>query len=78
MYQKTQELGALKTASGLSNKAWDKGIKGLTKIGAAKVSKTEEVLFVSIGEQGFLRIYENLKSTYDYESYYSSAIREYP
>lgn len=45
-----QELGALKTATGLSNKAWDKGIKGLTKIGAAKVSKTDDGLFVTIGE----------------------------
>lgn len=45
-----QELGALKTAAGLSNKGWDKGIKGLTKLGAAKVSKTEEGLFVTISE----------------------------
>ena len=45
-----QELGALKSATGLSNKAWDKGIKGLTKIGVAQVSKTDEGLFVTIGE----------------------------
>lgn len=45
-----QELSALKTAAGLSNKGWDKGIKGLTKLGAAKVSKTEEGLFVTINE----------------------------
>lgn len=43
-----QELSALKTNAGLSNKAWDKGIKGLTKIGAAKVSKTDDGLFVTI------------------------------
>ncbi len=46
--ESTQELNALKTATGLSNKAWDKGIKGLTKIGAATVSKTEQGLFVAI------------------------------
>ena len=45
-----QELATLKTAAGLSNKAWDKGLKGLTKIGAAKVSKTDDGLFVTIGE----------------------------
>ena len=45
-----QELNTLKTAAGLSNKAWDKGIKGLTKLGAATVSKTEEGLFVTISE----------------------------
>jgi lysyl-tRNA synthetase class 2 len=43
-----RELGALKTAAGLSNKGWDKGLKGLTKIGAATVSKTEEGLFVTL------------------------------
>ena len=45
-----QELGALKTAAGLSNKGWDKGLKGLTKLGAAKVSKTDEGLFVAIAD----------------------------
>ncbi len=40
------ELNALKTQSGLSNKKWDKTIKGLTKKEIAKVSKTEEGLFV--------------------------------
>ncbi|TVZ52190.1 lysine--tRNA ligase [Dokdonia sp. Hel_I_53] len=43
-----QELNALKAAAGLSNKAWDKGVKGLTKLGAAKVSKTDEGLFITI------------------------------
>jgi len=42
------ELVALKTQSGLSNKKWDKTIKGLTKKEVAKVSKTEEGLFVGI------------------------------
>ena len=40
------ELVALKTQSGLSNKKWDKTIKGLTKKEVAKVSKTEKGLFV--------------------------------
>jgi len=44
----TMELPALKIASGLSNKGWDKGIKGLTKLGVAKVSKTDEGLFVAL------------------------------
>jgi lysyl-tRNA synthetase class 2 len=42
------ELVALKTQSGLSNKKWDKTIKGLTKKEVAKVSKTDEGLFVEI------------------------------
>jgi len=39
-------LGDLKTQSGLSNKKWDKTIKGLTKNKLAKVNNTEEGLFV--------------------------------
>ena len=42
------ELSDLKIKSNLSNKAWDKGIKGLTKNGLALVSKTENKLFVEI------------------------------
>ena len=42
------DLNVLKTTSGLSNKKWDKTIKGLTKKEVAKVSKTEEGLFVEI------------------------------
>ncbi|MCL4144615.1 UNVERIFIED_CONTAM: hypothetical protein GTU68_012787 [Idotea baltica] len=42
------ELVVLKTQSGLSNKKWDKTIKGLTKKDVAKVSKTEEGLFVEV------------------------------
>ena len=41
-------LSDLKTQSGLSNKKWDKTIKGLTKHGVAKVSKTDEGLFVAM------------------------------
>jgi lysyl-tRNA synthetase class 2 len=42
------DLNTLKTQSGLSNKKWDKTIKGLTKKEVAKVSKTDEGLFVEI------------------------------
>ena len=41
-------LNDLKSQSGLSNKKWDKTIKGLTKNGIAKVSKTDEGLFVEV------------------------------
>ncbi|GAB5401343.1 MAG: lysine--tRNA ligase [Aureisphaera sp.] len=40
------DLNALKAQSGLSNKKWDKTIKGLTKNGLAKVNKTDDGLFV--------------------------------
>jgi len=42
------DLNALKVQSGLSNKKWDKAIKGLTKHGIAKVNKTDEGLFVEV------------------------------
>ena len=35
-------LNDLKAQSGLSNKKWDKTIKGLTKHGVAKVNKTND------------------------------------
>ncbi len=41
-------LTELKDQSGLSNKKWDKAIKGLTKHGIAKVSKTDDGLFVEV------------------------------
>ena len=41
-------LNDLKVQSGLSNKKWDKAIKGLTKNGLAKVSKTDDGLFVDV------------------------------
>jgi lysyl-tRNA synthetase class 2 len=44
------DLTALKTQSGLSNKKWDKTIKGLTKLGLAKVTKTDEALVVELQE----------------------------
>lgn len=40
-------LEELKTESGLSNKKWDKAIKGLTKSKLAKVEKTDDNLLVS-------------------------------
>ena len=42
------DLMALKTQSGLSNKKWDKTIKGLTKKEVAKVTKTEDGLYVEV------------------------------
>ncbi|MEZ4855774.1 MAG: lysine--tRNA ligase [Gelidibacter sp.] len=42
------DLNALKGQSGLSNKKWDVTIKGLTKNKLAKVTKTDEGLFVEI------------------------------
>ena len=44
------QLNDLKTQSGLSNKKWDKTIKGLKKNNLAKVSKTDEGLFVEVVE----------------------------
>ncbi|MFK5889703.1 MAG: lysine--tRNA ligase [Flavobacteriaceae bacterium] len=41
-------LSDLKTQSGLSNKKWDKCIKGLTKNNLAKVYKNDEGLFVEV------------------------------
>ncbi len=41
-------LNDLKVQSALSNKKWDKAIKELTKNNLAKVSKTEEGLFVEV------------------------------
>lgn len=40
----TLMLVEVKTTSGLSNKQWDKGIKGLTKKGVVKVEKRDEEL----------------------------------
>ena len=42
------DLVELKTQSGLSNKKWDKAIKGLTGKKIARVSKTDEGLFVEV------------------------------
>jgi lysyl-tRNA synthetase class 2 len=42
------DLNNLKTQSGLSNKKWDKTIKGLTSKKVAKVTKNDDGLFVEI------------------------------
>ncbi|MFY0600142.1 MAG: lysine--tRNA ligase [Cyclobacteriaceae bacterium] len=42
------DLNVLREQAALSNKKWDKAIKGLTKGGYAKVQKTDEGLFVEI------------------------------
>ncbi len=44
----SMDLTTLKEASGLSNKQWDKGIKGLGKHGLTKVIKTEDALLVEV------------------------------
>ena len=46
--QKSMNLDDLKSQSGLSNKAWDKGIKGLAKHGLTKVTKTDDALIVEL------------------------------
>jgi len=50
LIEKAEKIGLadLKTQSGLSNKKWDKTIKGLTKNNLANVNKTEEGLFVEL------------------------------
>ncbi|TLP74402.1 lysine--tRNA ligase [Maribacter sp. ACAM166] len=42
------ELELLKSKADLSNKAWDKGLKGITKQQLAKVFKVDDVLFVEV------------------------------
>jgi len=42
------DLIELKDQTGLSNKKWDKAIKGLTKNKLARVEKTDAGLFVSV------------------------------
>ena len=44
------ELNSLKEKVGLSNKQWDKAIKGLRKHGVINVSKIEETLNVELIE----------------------------
>ena len=45
---KKLELEQLKVKADLSNKAWDKGIKGITKQQLAKIYKEQNILFVEI------------------------------
>lgn len=44
------ELGALKSQVELSNKKWDKAIKGLVSHGLTKVNKTDDGLFIELVE----------------------------
>ncbi len=46
--QNTINLIDLKSQSGLSNKGWDKGMKGLAKLGLTKVTKTDDNLVVEL------------------------------
>ncbi|MGV6832433.1 MAG: lysine--tRNA ligase [bacterium] len=46
--EKSMSLPLLKEQVGLSNKAWDKGMKGLSKHGLTKVTKTEDDLIVEL------------------------------
>jgi lysyl-tRNA synthetase class 2 len=46
--QKQMELEELKNQAQLSNKAWDKAIKGLTKLGLCQVQKQGETLWVNL------------------------------
>lgn len=47
---KTMSLADLKASAGLSNKAWDKGIKGLVKLGLVKVVKEGDRLDCVLSE----------------------------
>jgi lysyl-tRNA synthetase class 2 len=49
--EQSMDLNILKEQSGLSNKQWDKGIKGLTKHGLSKVTKTDDALLVEFVAQ---------------------------
>ena len=42
------DLGELKTQSGLSNKQWDKSIKGLRNHGLVNVTKEDDNLIISL------------------------------
>ncbi|MCH2223706.1 MAG: lysine--tRNA ligase [Crocinitomicaceae bacterium] len=46
--EQSMNLNALKAAAGLSNKQWDKGLKGLGKHGLTKVTKTDDSLIVDL------------------------------
>ena len=46
--EKSMDLNELKTQAGLSNKQWDKSMKGLAKHGLTKVTKTEDSLIVDL------------------------------
>ncbi len=46
--EKTMDLHALKEQVGLSNKQWDKSMKGLAKHGLTRVTKTDDALVVDL------------------------------
>jgi lysyl-tRNA synthetase class 2 len=46
--EKSMNLLTLKESVNLSNKAWDTSIKGLTKHGLLKVTKTDDILNVDL------------------------------
>lgn len=46
--EKSMDVNALKSLSGLSNKKWDKGIKALSKLGLIKATKTEEGVIIDL------------------------------
>jgi len=47
---KSMPLAVLKEAARLSNKGWDKGIKGLAKHGLTKITKSNDTLIVELLE----------------------------
>jgi lysyl-tRNA synthetase class 2 len=49
--EKSMDLNALKEQAGLSNKQWDKSMKGLAKHGLTKVTKTDDALTVDLVEE---------------------------
>ena len=46
--EQSMDLNELKAQAGLSNKQWDKGIKGLTKHGISEVTKIDDSLIVKV------------------------------
>ncbi len=48
--EKSIPLNSLKEAAGLSNKAWDKGLKALNKLGLTKVLKKDDILYCELQE----------------------------
>jgi lysyl-tRNA synthetase class 2 len=48
--EKSMEVNALKSLSGLSNKKWDKALKALSKLGLTKATKTETGIVIDLVE----------------------------
>ncbi len=48
--EQSMDLNVLKEQVGLSNKQWDKGVKGLAKHGLTKVTKTDDALTIEVVE----------------------------